>query len=505
MDEAAPTRVISMRLVLTLATSAVLAATMIAVFAITEHNARQALRTEMETRLLLEARHLALLSSDALLAEFPELTLCPIVTEMLETRPDLELAVVVDHAGMVQGHPDVRRLGQHLTELHDFFEHASRVELAPGEQLLAGGDLLAARVPARHAAGQTVGTVLVAKDRHHVDAAMADARRQVGLLAIAVTVLGALGALVTVNRVLAPIGAIREGLRRIGQGDLQTPITVRNRTELGLLAGSINTMASRLRASQDEAKAREREVIATQSEVIHTLGEIVENRSQETGGHIDRVAEGAALLARLADLTPDQCELLRRAAPMHDVGKIAIPDAVLHKPGKLTNEEFEQMKTHAAIGAEILSQSERPIFKAAAIIAAQHHERWDGRGYPAGLAGAGIHPFGRIVAVIDVFDALTSDRCYRPAMPVEKALRIMLEGRGTQFDPDLLDLFVAHLDHFVNLTESIAGACPTLGAACETARAATAIAAAVREEAPAAPAGAHGTTPEPESTRGSPA
>ena len=448
-------RVVSMKLVLSLTTVALMAVTMFAVYGITARSTRQALQTELEARLLLEARHLALLSSDALLADYPELTLCPLVTEMMTNRPGLALAVVVDHNGLVQGHADVRQLGKPLDGMDQFGPYQTQQLLNTSEVMLVSTDLLAARVPSRHAAGQVVGSVLVAKNRDHIDAALSAARGQVTLAVAALTFLGACVALILMQRLLAPVDAIRKGLQRIGDGRLDEPIAVKSNTELGLLADTINTMAQHLQSSQNMAQEREQEVIATQSEVIHTLGEVVENRSQETGGHIDRVADGAALLAQLAGLPVDQCELLRRAAPMHDVGKIAIPDAILHKPGKLTDVEFDTMKSHAAIGAEILSQSERPIFKAAAVVAAQHHERWDGFGYPSGLAGEAIHPFGRIVSVVDVFDALTSHRCYRPAMPLEKALDIMHEGRGSQFDPELLDTFLAHIGEFVSLTETI--------------------------------------------------
>lgn len=454
MSTARP-RIVSMKLVLSLATVALMAVTMLAVYGTTARTTGAALQAELEARLLLEARHLALLSTDALLADYPELTLCPLVTEMMDERTDLSMAVVVDHAGLVQGHADVHCLGQPLTEMGRFGPYRHDQPLAEGEELLVSDTLLAARVPARHATGQVLGTVLVAKKRDHLDTVLSQARRQVSLVVLVLTVVGVITAVVLVHRLLSPVDGIRDGLERIGAGELDTPITVKSRTELGLLASTINAMAAQLKQSHDEAKAHEQEVIATQSEVIHTLGEVVENRSQETGGHIDRVAEGAALLARFAGLSEGECELLRRAAPMHDVGKISIPDSILHKPGKLTDEEFDTMKSHAAVGAEILSQSDRPIFKAAAIVAAQHHERWDGFGYPAGLAGEAIHPYGRIVAVVDVFDALTSDRCYRPAMPLNKAMDIMHEGRGTQFDPELLDTFMAHIGEFVNLTESI--------------------------------------------------
>jgi len=458
-------RLISMKLLFSTVTVAIVAATMVGVLAITERNSRRLLQHELETRLLLEARHLALLSADALLDEFPELTLCPVTSEMLQDQPDLALAAVLDHAGRLRGHPEARQIGQPLPLLDDLAPHRGAVHLREGERLLSGMGMLAAQVPVRHRGGQLLGTVAVARDRGAIDRVLVAGRTQVLALAVGLALAGILLTLVVVRRLLAPLDALTAGLERIGRGDLQTPIALRSRTELGLLGHAIDTMAEDLDRSQAAARAHEQELIATQSEVIHTLGEVVESRSHETGNHIDRVALGAAMLAELAGLPPEDCELLRLAAPMHDVGKIAVPDAVLGKPGKLTDEEFAVMKTHTTVGHQILTQSRRPLMQVAATVARQHHERWDGKGYPDGLAGEDIHVFGRIVAVIDVFDALTSDRCYRPAMPLAEALAIMVDGRGTQFDPHLLDLFLENLDRFRDLMESRFNAAVLLDAA----------------------------------------
>lgn len=191
------------------------------------------------------------------------------------------------------------------------------------------------------------------------------------------------------------------------------------------------------------------EIITTQKELVYRLGEIGETRSKETGYHVKRVAEYSRLLAVLAGTPEDEAELLKMASPMHDIGKIAIPDHILNKPGRLDEDEWVVMKTHAQIGHKLLSNSERPIFKAAAIVAQQHHEKWDGSGYPAGMAGESIHLYGRITAVADVFDALGSARVYKPAWPLQKILDLFQEERGNHFDPRLVDLFLAHLDRFL--------------------------------------------------------
>ena len=193
------------------------------------------------------------------------------------------------------------------------------------------------------------------------------------------------------------------------------------------------------------------ELEETQKEIIYTMGEIGESRSLETGNHVKRVAEYSKLLALLAGLGEKNANLLFIASPMHDIGKVAIPDAILNKPGRHTSEEFEIMKTHAEIGFNILRVSKRPTLRAASIVAYTHHEKWDGSGYPRGKKGKEIHIFGRITAIADVFDALGSDRVYKKAWELDKILELFQNERGKQFDPNLIDLFFVNLDDFLNI------------------------------------------------------
>ena len=189
----------------------------------------------------------------------------------------------------------------------------------------------------------------------------------------------------------------------------------------------------------------------TQREMILTLCDTVESRSRESGHHVRRVAEFSRLLGLLAGLDERDCEMLFLASPLHDVGKVAIPDSILHKPGKLDDAEWSVMKTHAQIGCNLFAGSPRPVLKAASIISGQHHERWDGAGYPGGLAGEDIHIFGRITALADVFDALGSRRCYKEAWNdalIEQTLR---QQRGKQFDPRLVDLLLNHMEMFTEI------------------------------------------------------
>jgi len=192
----------------------------------------------------------------------------------------------------------------------------------------------------------------------------------------------------------------------------------------------------------------------TQKEMIFLMSEAVEKRSKETGNHIKRVAAYSRVLARAYGLSEQETYTLEFASPMHDIGKVGIPDAILNKPGKHTVEEFEIMKTHALLGYEILSASNKGMLKAAAIVAHEHHERWNGKGYPLGLKGEEIHIYGRITAVADVFDALGSDRCYKKAWPLEKILALFEEEKGEHFDPKLVDLLMENLEVFLKIRDT---------------------------------------------------
>ncbi|MEN8256997.1 MAG: DUF3369 domain-containing protein [Thermodesulfobacteriota bacterium] len=193
------------------------------------------------------------------------------------------------------------------------------------------------------------------------------------------------------------------------------------------------------------------EIEDTQKEIIYTLGEIAEARSLETGNHVKRVSSICLILAKSCGLTQAEVEMLRMAAPMHDIGKVAIPDGILNHPGKLSEEDFATMQNHTEIGSVMLKSSPRSIMKAAAIIALQHHEKYDGSGYPEGLKGEDIHVFARIVALADVYDALNNDRVYRKAFQPNEVLAHIKEQRGLHFDPALVDVFFDNLENIQNV------------------------------------------------------
>ena len=192
-----------------------------------------------------------------------------------------------------------------------------------------------------------------------------------------------------------------------------------------------------------DKKVRERtiELEETQLEILERLALAAEYRDDDTGEHTQRVGQMSAQIAKALNLAQEEVELIRRAAPLHDVGKIAIPDAILLKPGKLTVEEFAQMKTHTTLGAKMLSGGRFPLLQMAEEIALTHHEHWDGNGY-IGLAGESIPIAGRIVTVADVFDALTNERPYKKAWPRPQALEEIQRQSGRQFDPRIVEVFL---------------------------------------------------------------
>ncbi len=198
-----------------------------------------------------------------------------------------------------------------------------------------------------------------------------------------------------------------------------------------------------------------REIEETQREVVFTMGAIGETRSRETGNHVKRVAEYSYLFAVKYGLCEEDARQLKEASPMHDIGKVGIPDSILHKQGKLTDDEWTIMKTHAQLGYDMLKASDRPILKTAATVALTHHEKFDGSGYPAGMTGEEIPIEGRIVAISDVFDALGNKRCYKNPWEDRDIFDLITSERGKHFDPTLVDLFFNHIDEFLCIRDQL--------------------------------------------------
>jgi response regulator RpfG family c-di-GMP phosphodiesterase len=200
-----------------------------------------------------------------------------------------------------------------------------------------------------------------------------------------------------------------------------------------------------------------REIVDTKREIINTLGNVVESRSKETAYHVQRMSEIAYFLAKKYGLDEEEAMMLKNATPMHDVGKVGIPDSILLKQGRLSEEEFEIMKTHAQMGYDILKGSQKDLIKAASIIAYEHHEKYNGTGYPRGLKEEEIHLYGRITSLADVFDALYYKRCYKEPWPIEKIISYFKEEKGKSFDPELTDIFLENIDEIIRMNKNFEG------------------------------------------------
>ncbi|MDH5464487.1 MAG: HD domain-containing protein, partial [Thiovulaceae bacterium] len=244
------------------------------------------------------------------------------------------------------------------------------------------------------------------------------------------------------SRLITPIIALSKTATKITntQDYKQQVYTQERNDEIGDLTSAFNTMIRSMDNALDKNILLTKDIVDTQKEVIFTMGTIGESRSLETGNHVKRVAEYSFILAKSYGLDDVQCNMLKLVSPMHDIGKVAIPDAILLKPGRLNEEEFEEMKKHAVLGFEMLNHSKRELLNLAAITAHEHHEKWDGTGYPRGIKEKEIHIFGRITALADVFDALGSKRIYKKAWEDQEIFDYLKANKAIAFEPELVDL-----------------------------------------------------------------
>jgi len=203
-----------------------------------------------------------------------------------------------------------------------------------------------------------------------------------------------------------------------------------------------------------EVKNLNKEIVDNQSEAVFQMGVIGEARSKETANHVRRVAEYSYILAKAYGLDEEEADILKQASPLHDIGKVGIPDAVLNKPGRFNDEEREIMNAHAKMGYDMFINLSGPIYQAAAHVSHEHHEKYDGSGYPRGLKGDEIHIYGRITAVADVFDALGSDRVYKKAWEDERIFKLFKEKSGTHFDPKLIKLFFENVEEIKTIRDT---------------------------------------------------
>ncbi len=261
------------------------------------------------------------------------------------------------------------------------------------------------------------------------------------------------------------LGAYGYVVKPVGAGELIINVVnalhrrrfeLQNERRLRTLQRAVEQRTEELAEALQSLRLSESEVWASQAETIFRLARLVEFRDEETGQHVQRMSSYCAAIARHLGWTAERCEAMRLASQLHDIGKVAVPDGILLKPGKLTEEEFEIIKDHAETGYRMLAGSSSEIVQLGALVAYTHHERWDGDGYPRGLADEAIPFEGRIAAIADVFDALTTQRVYRPALPCKAARKLMGEERGSHFDPDLLDAFFALEPEIVEIKQRYA-------------------------------------------------
>jgi putative two-component system response regulator len=230
-------------------------------------------------------------------------------------------------------------------------------------------------------------------------------------------------------------------------------LEMENREHRERLEEKVKARTSELWTALQAVEQSAEDLRVSREDTIERLSIAAEFRDNETATHIKRMSRYCELLSVWAGLDPQRTQMIRTASIMHDVGKIGIPDSILLKPGKLTADEYSVMQQHAGFGYRILLGPESQLLDLAATIALTHHEKWDGSGYPKGLKGEAIPFEGRIAAVADVFDAITSNRVYRKAFSLTDAIKVMKEGRGTHFDSELLDLFMGHLDEVLRVKE----------------------------------------------------
>lgn len=266
---------------------------------------------------------------------------------------------------------------------------------------------------------------------------------------------------VFIGHVTRPVERLTVTIGRITEtNDLAQRARIESADEIGILAKTFNTMIETLQRNYRQVEAtslseKQSRQLAVEREIetLYLLGRVSDFRDERTGEHLKRIGNLSALFSKLLGQDEDQQRHMRYSSPLHDIGKIGIPDSILRKRGPLTAEEYETMKRHTILGYELLKDARSSFLVEGASIALTHHEKWDGTGYPNRLAGESIPLSGRIVSVVDVFDALTSKRPYKDAWSPDRAIEHIASERGKHFDPDLVDLFMAHYPEFLALLE----------------------------------------------------
>jgi putative two-component system response regulator len=308
------------------------------------------------------------------------------------------------------------------------------------------GVWLTGYAPLKDKHGNTVAVVGVDMSAKKIASFQKEVKIWTAVVFIIALIISLLLSIFISSTISLPILKIAEHTKVIADGNFKSKIDINTGDEIKILADCFNNMVEKLDGMFFELTDAHNELKDSYLDTIHSLAVAAEYKDQVTAQHLRRVCEYSRMIADKLSLSKKDIENIKFGSPLHDVGKIGIPDSILLKKDKLTPEEYEVIKEHPTFGYKILKESRSPFLKSAALISLTHHENFDGTGYPNKLKGEDIHIYGRIVALADVFDALTSARPYKKAMSMEEALEIIKNKRGTQFDPKVVDAFLECLD-----------------------------------------------------------
>lgn len=385
---------------------------------------KQVLQDQVVTRGRFVASGLASTCAEALLPVPDDLYLATLLKETVSNQ-GIEYALIVDQAGWIVGHSDITKWGKRHTTT------TWRVRNPLDKTLIDicwenGREFYDFSAPIMVGNNSRLGTVHIGVPVVFVSDLLDQSRQRLGAVTLALSVVGIIVSTIMAGLVIAPIQRLARGAERLGKGELGYRINMSRRDEFGLLADGFNSMASSLSELY--------------LDTLQMLANALEAKDFYSRGHTDRVTRYSVEIARKMNLPEAEIDTIRKAAMIHDIGKIGIRESILNKPAKLTEEEYEHIKTHSSWGARILEPI--PSLAVVASYVLYHHERLDGSGYPRGLTGTDIPLGARVIAVADTFDAMTSDRPYRKALPDSIAVAEIMRFSKTKLDPEVVRAFL---------------------------------------------------------------